>query len=251
MLLRTIDGAFRVALADMYYLKRNLLTVMITVMILPLLYFVSFAYGLGSTVDNTEGVTYIAFVIPGIVSLSTLSSCFSTTANKIMLQRRFYSSFDEVVLCPVSSGSVVLGQAMLGIVRGLMCAAILIILGLLMTDDFAITPMLLFTVFVSCLTYSLLGVVAGFMVKGPPTFNLFNSLVILPMTFLCGTVFSVSAMPQFLQDLIQVLPLTHTTECIRSAALGWEFPWVSLIVVLAYGTAFFLISRYLLEKGKV
>lgn len=216
-----------------------------------MLYFVSFAYGLGSTVDNTEGVTYIAFVIPGIVSLSTLSSCFSTTANKIMLQRRFYSSFDEIILCPVSSGSVVLGKTILGIVRGLMCAAILMVLGLLMTDDFNVTPMLLFTVLLSCLTYSLLGVVAGFMVKGPPTFNLFNSLVILPMTFMCGTVFSVSAMPELLQNIIWFLPLTHTTECIRSAALGWEFPWISLLILIAYGTAFFLISKYLLDQGKV
>lgn len=250
-MLNTVDGAFRVALADLYYLKRNILIILITVMMLPLLYFVSFAYGLGSTVDNTEGVTYIAFVIPGIVSLSTLSSCFSTTANKIMLQRRFYSSFDEVVLCPVSSASIVLGKTVIGIIRGLLCAAILMALGLIMTNDFSVTPALLFSVFVSCLTYSLLGVVAGFMVKGPPTFNLFNSLVILPMTFLCGTVFSVSAMPQFLQDVIWFLPLTHTTECIRSAALGWSFPWVSLLIVMAYGTAFFLISRRLLDKGKV
>ena len=250
-MLNTIDGAFRVALADLYYLKRNILIILITVMMLPLLYFVSFAYGLGSTVDNTEGVTYIAFVIPGIVSLSTLSSCFSTTANKIMLQRRFYSSFDEVVLCPVSSASIVLGKTVIGIIRGLLCAAILMALGLIMTNDFSVTPALLFSVFVSCLTYSLLGVVAGFMVNGPPTFNLFNSLVILPMTFLCGTVFSVSAMPQFLQDVIWFLPLTHTTECIRSAALGWSFPWASLLIVMAYGTVFFLISRRLLDKGKV
>ena len=247
----TLDGALRVALADLYYLKRNILIILVTVLMLPLLYFVSFAYGLGSTVDNTEGVTYIAFVIPGIVSLSTLSSCFSTTANKIMLQRRFYSSFDEVVLCPVSSSSIVLGKTVIGVIRGMLCAIILMILGMVMTDDFSVTPMLLFTVFISCLTYSLLGVVAGFMVNGPPTFNLFNSLVILPMTFLCGTVFSVSSMPQILQNIIGFLPLTHTTECIRSAALGWEFPWISLLIVLIYGTVFFLISRYLLDKGKV
>ena len=250
-MLKTIDGAFRVALADLYYLKRNFLIVLITILVLPFLYFISFAYGLGSTVDNTDGVTYIAFVIPGIVSLSTLSSCFSTTANKIMLQRRFYSSFDEVTLCPVSSASIVLGKTVLGVIRGLLCSMILMTLGILMTDDFSITPMLLFTVFVSCLTYSLLGVMAGFMVKGPPTFNLFNSLVILPMTFLCGTVFSVSMMPDILQRIIWFLPLTHTTECIRSAALGWDFPYLSLLIVLIYGTVFFLISKYLLEKGKV
>ena len=250
-MLKTIDGAFRVALADLYYLKRTFLVVLITILVLPFLYFISFAYGLGSTVDNTDGVTYIAFVIPGIVSLSTLSSCFSTTANKIMLQRRFYSSFDEVTLCPVSSASIVLGKTVLGVIRGLLCSMILMTLGILMTDDFSITPMLLFTVFVSCLTYSLLGVMAGFMVKGPPTFNLFNSLVILPMTFLCGTVFSVSMMPDILQRIIWFLPLTHTTECIRSAALGWDFPYLSLLIVLIYGTVFFLISRYLLEKGKV
>ena len=250
-MIKTIDGAIRVAMADLYYLKRNILTVLITVLVLPLLYFISFAYGLGSTVDETEGVTYIAFVIPGIISLSTLSSCFSTTANKIMLQRRFYSSFDEIILCPVSSISVVLGKSILGIIRGLLCSTVLIVLGLLMTDDFLITPMLLVTILLSCLTYCLLGVVAGFLVKGVPTFNLFNSLVILPMTFLCGTVFSVSAMPGFLQVIIAFLPLSHTTNCIRSAALGWEFPWISLVLIIIYGLLFLIVSKYLLDKGRV
>ena len=250
-MIKTIDGAIRVAMADLYYLKRNILTVLITVLVLPLLYFISFAYGLGSTVDETEGVTYIAFVIPGIISLSTLSSCFSTTANKIMLQRRFYSSFDEIILCPVSSISVVLGKCILGIIRGLLCSTVLIVLGLLMTDDFLITPMLLVTILLSCLTYCLLGVVAGFLVKGVPTFNLFNSLVILPMTFLCGTVFSVSAMPGFLQVIIAFLPLSHTTNCIRSAALGWEFPWISLVLIIIYGLLFLIVSKYLLDKGRV
>ena len=250
-MIKTIDGAIRVAMADLYYLKRNILTVLITVLVLPLLYFISFAYGLGSTVDETEGVTYIAFVIPGIISLSTLSSCFSTTANKIMLQRRFYSSFDEIILCPVSSISVVLGKSILGIIRGLLCSTVLIVLGLLMTDDFLITPMLLVTILLSCLTYCLLGVVAGFLVKGVPTFNLFNSLVILPMTFLCGTVFSVSAMPGFLQVIIAFLPLSHTTNCIRSAALGWEFPWISLVLIIIYGLLFLSVSNYLLDKGRV
>ena len=250
-MINTIDGAIRVAMADLYYLKRNILTVLITVLVLPLLYFISFAYGLGSTVDETEGVTYIAFVIPGIISLSTLSSCFSTTANKIMLQRRFYSSFDEIILCPVSSISVVLGKSILGIIRGLLCSTVLIVLGLLMTDDFLITPMLLVTILLSCLTYCLLGVVAGFLVKGVPTFNLFNSLVILPMTFLCGTVFSVSAMPSFLQVIIAFLPLSHTTNCIRSAALGWEFPWISLVLIIIYGLLFLIVSKYLLDKGRV
>lgn len=93
---KKIDGAFRVALADLYYLKRNFLTVLITVLVLPMLYFVSFAYGLGSTVDETEGVTYIAFVIPGIISLSTLSSCFSTTANKgVIFNRMSKNTFQK------------------------------------------------------------------------------------------------------------------------------------------------------------
>jgi ABC-type multidrug transport system permease subunit len=81
----------------------------------------------------------------------------------------------------------------------------------------------------------------------------FNSLVILPMTFLCGTFFSVSSLNPVFQGILYCLPLTHSSQCLRAAALPdyLDFPWMSLLVLFLFGVAFFMINRYLLKTRKV
>lgn len=250
MIFRILDETCRVAWGDICYLRRNFLTILMTAIITPLLYFVAFGYGLnnGSTMG---GVDYVAFVIPGIIALSTLTSCFSSTANKIMVQRRFYSSFDEILLCPISPSAVVLGKTTVGFFKGLLCSFILLALGMTMSHDVRVDGMLIVSIVASCLTFSLLGVLAGFLVNGLPKMNLFNSFVILPMTFLCGTLFTISTFPPFIQHIIEVLPLTPATSCIRAAALGWDFPYASLLTVAVFGTIFFISSWMLLKRGDV
>lgn len=245
-----IDEAFRVALPDLFYMKRNILPVLVSVLVMPLLYFISFGYGLGSNVGDVDGVSYVAFVIPGVIAISTLTSCFSTIANKIMVQRRFYSSFDEIMICPLSPSSVVLGKTIIGMCKSLLCTAILLCIGYFACDDLLITPALVLMIVFSSFTFSLLGVTAGLIAKGLASMNLFQSLIILPMTFLSGTVFSLSSMPEIIQYIVKLLPLSHSTDCIRSLALGWEFPWISFLIISVYCVIFFVISRYVLVNGK-
>ncbi len=242
------DDVYRVALSDLYYLKRNILLLLATSMITPLLYLVAFGYGLGDGV-TMQGVSYIAFVIPGVVALTTLTSSFTTIANKLMIQKRFYESFDEMLLCPISKASVIFGKALLGVIKGMLCGAILLLLGYFMTDDLQVTAGLILVMFVSCVVFSLLGVAAGMIVQDIPRMNLFNSFVILPMTFLCGTMFSLDALPGAIKVFIDVLPLTQTSECIRACALGWEFPWIDLIILLAYGVAFYVLAHWGLRNS--
>ena len=80
------------------------------------------------------------------------------------------------------------------------------------------------------------------------TLNLFSSLVIMPMTFMCGTLFSVEALPDAVGYAVWVLPLTHASEMVRSFALGWEIPWVSVVVMLVYLAAFYLLDWYLIKN---
>ena len=127
-----LDDIYRVALSDLYYLKRNVWVLLATSLVTPLLYLVAFGYGLGKGV-TMEGVDYIAFVIPGVIALTTLSSSFTTISNKLMVQKRFYESFDEMMLCPVSKTGIIFGKAVLGMAKGMMCGTILLILGLSIT----------------------------------------------------------------------------------------------------------------------
>ena len=245
-----IDETFRVALSDLYYFRRNFILLTVTSLVTPLLYMFAFGFGVGSKVDEMEGVAYIAFIIPGVVAINTMTSSFSTISHKLMIQKRFYESFDEMLLCPVSKSALILGKTILGILKGSICGTILLIMGHIMSPDLIITPQLFGMMLLSCFIFSLLGVAAGVVLPDIAWTDMFNSFVILPMTFLCGTMFALSEVPGWVAAIIWVLPLTHTSECIRAIALGWDFPWVSFIVLLIYGTAFFILSWLALNRNK-
>ena len=244
-----IVDSFRVAWIDMAFLRHNLPSVLVTSLVAPLLYLFAFGYGLGSGM-TVDGRDYLSFMIPGVVAMTTVTACFDTVATKVMLQRTYYQSFDELFLCSMTPSAIILGKAYAGAVRGLISCAVLYTMGLWLSDELTVSIQAVVVIVFSCMMYSLLGVVCGMLANSHLALNLFTSLVILPMTFLCGTIFSLDNLSGPVQDVIGLLPLTHTTDCVRSVMLGDAFPWVSLVVLLAWTAAFFLVSRHLMVRGR-
>lgn len=236
-----------VSLSDFYYFKRNFLLLLATSMVTPLLYMLAFGYGLGRGI-TMDGVDYIAFMIPGIISLTTLSSTFDTVSHKIMVQKRFYESFDEMLLCPISKSSIIFGRSLLGVVKGMMCGTIITVLGLFFSSDFHVSVWFFLMMLLSCFVFSLLGVAAGVMVKDLAHMSLFTTFIILPMTFLCGTMFSMDTLPEAIRWFIDILPLSQTSDCIRALALQWDFPYMSFALLIAYGIVFYLLALFFIDR---
>jgi len=79
----------------------------------------------------------------------------------------------------------------------------------------------------------------------------FSSLILLPMTFLGGTFFSLSQVPIALKTALYLLPLTHCSICLRAAALGDCFPWASLLAMAGFLLLFSLGSMAALKRLSV
>ncbi|MGD6809351.1 MAG: ABC transporter permease [Candidatus Bathyarchaeia archaeon] len=245
----TLGEIYSVWWVDLRLMRRNKLRTIATSLINPLLYLVAFGYGLGRGI-SFEGVNYLAFVIPGIISLTSMTSSFNGAASKLNVDRIFHKSFDELLMAPVSLFSIVIGKAFTGVMRGLIsCLAILCIaMGL---SPMVITPEFILLIVLSCFVFSLLGVLAAFLAKTHQGLNTFNALVLLPMTFLSGTFFSLNDIPEALKAALYALPLTHSSQCIRAAALEQPFPWLSLAVLVGFGVAFFVGSMMVLKRSSV
>ena len=241
---------YYVSWADIRFMRHTLLNVLISSIMTPLLYLLAFGYGLGGGMTE-EGVPYIAFIIPGIAALTSLSASFSSTSTRMNVQRLYYRSFDEMMMCPISVPGIVLGKSVLGLIRGLVSSSIIFSIGLVLAPELSFTLLYVLTIVVSCFTFSLLGVAAALLAKSHASMATFSSLVILPMTFLCGTFFSVENLPTVFQASLYALPLTHSSVAIRATSLGWDFPWISLIALIAFGIAFFAINAYLVKTKKV
>ncbi|MBR4217032.1 MAG: ABC transporter permease, partial [Candidatus Methanomethylophilaceae archaeon] len=122
-----IDESYRVAWGDLCYIKENLPETLLTGLVGPLLYLLAFGYGVGGSMGG--GQDYIVFIVPGIIALTTLSATFSTVSMKILVQRLFYMSFDEMLLCPIHITSVVIGKTASGVIRATLSCIVIMIVG--------------------------------------------------------------------------------------------------------------------------
>lgn len=233
----------RVAYGDLCYMRRNLVQTLVSTLVGPLLYLIAFGYGM-----RAGDSSYIAYVIPGIVAISSMNSGFSASSQKIVIQRLFHSSFDELILCPMHTTSVIFGKCMMGIIRGMVGGLIIMMLGMLLTDGLHITIWLILAMLASSVTFSLLGVAAGLLANSTPTLTMFNSIIILPMSFMCGTLFDVNALPAVVADVVWALPLSHTTSILRSAATCSGVEWISVLILIAYMVAFYAICHIVIRK---
>ena len=245
-----LGDIYSVLWVDLRNMRRHWKATIATSLVLPLLYLVAFGYGLGRGM-NIDGVSYLDFVIPGIVALTSFSISFNGAASKLQVDRFFYKSFDELLMSPVSLHSIVIGKALIGVLRGLISSVAILAVGLILAPTLHVTPLFFAVLLLSCLVFALFGVLVAFVINSHQGMSTFSTVVMLPMTFLCGTFFSLSQIPAPLAAVLYALPLTHSSLCLRAAVLEQAFPWWSLVALAGFGVAFFVAAIIALKKTSV
>jgi ABC-2 type transport system permease protein len=248
-LLTMLSDIYSVLWVDLRFLRRNWLRTLVTSLVAPLLYLVAFGYGLGSGI-TIDGYSYLEFVIPGIIALTAMTTSFNGAA-KLNVDRLFYKSFDECLMSPISLVSLAIGKTLIGVVRGLISSVALLAVGVFISPLLIISPLFMLVLVVSCFLFAFLGVFVALVAKSHQDMGNFSSLVLLPMTFLSSTFFSLSQLPEGLKSALYVLPLTHASQCLRAAALGEPFPWLSLLAVLGFALLFFSGCMVALKRASV
>lgn len=218
----------------------------------PLIYILAFGLGLGSSLDQVSepvaGDSYLEFILPGMVALSSMVISFGGTTFSICGDRLFTKTFEEMLLYPVHPLALHLGKMMAGIVRGMMTAASVILVAILFTGKVwsFLNPLFLALLVLNCAVFAGLGVIVGLNVKSLESVGLFNNFLIVPMSFLGGTFFDPSTLPVILKGIVYLLPLTYTTIGLRAAAYQplSAFPWYSLPILLVVAIALAYVGAY-------
>ena len=223
---------------DLKFLSRNWHKTLATTLVAPVLYLLAFGYGLGRGV-TIEGYSYLEFVIPGIVSLTAMTTAFNAAGMKLHVDRLFYKCFDEALMSPISFFSIIVGKTLIGVVRGLISTAALLAACFFFSPLPAVSALFWLTLVVTCFVFSFLGVLVALIAKSHQDMSVFMSLVILPMAFLSGTFFSLDQVPDAMRIVLSLSPLTPASLCLRASALGQPFPWLSLAVLSGFGVVFF------------
>jgi len=137
-------------------------------------------------------------------------------------------------MAPVELPSILLGKALIGVVRGILSSVAFLLVAFLIARHIHITLPFVLGLLLSCLTFAFLGVLAALLARSHEDMATFGSLILMPMTFLGGTFFSVSQVPFWLKMALYALPLTHSSLFLRAAALDQPLPWSSFLVLFLF-----------------
>lgn len=233
-----MSGAYAVFWREMVILKRRLPKIITSNAVSPLLFLIAFGWGMGRNMQ-VEGVDYLTFMIPGLIALSSMTQSFNISTD-INIARFYWMTFEEFQTAPISSLSVVLGEVLSGIVRGLLASLVIFLLAFGFGVRLVVNGEFLLSLILNTFMFASAAVITSMLVKSHADQASFNSFFIVPMSFLCGTFFSLSRLPDWAYLTVQVLPLTHASLCIRASALERGFPIGSLMVMIAYCVVFFI-----------
>lgn len=213
--------------------KRKFWTITSSAMIGPVLYLIVFGWGIGSQM-NTEGGSYLSFVIPGIIALTTMNTSFNNIGNSINISRIYDKTFEAYMVAPIKTTTYAFGKILGSALRGMYSGLIIILLSLLFSSDLHYNAYFILIMFLNCLVFAAIGFTAGILIKSHSDMNRFSTFVITPMTFLCGTFFSLDKMPIIIKELIYILPLSHTSSALRGISLSTGFDLLNIFVLLLY-----------------
>jgi len=216
-------------------------------MVTPLLYLVTFGWGLGRGM-SVGGGTYLDFVLPGLLALSAMNNSFGPVSTSVNVSRLYTRTIEEVLVSPVGPWSIALGRSFTGTVRGLFSASLLLIVGLLSGVRADLSLSFFFVLSLTAFCFSSAAVAAAMVAKSHEDMSNFNSFVIIPMSFLSGTFFPPDKLPEPFQSAVFVYPLTHASTLLRSLAAGQTPAFTSVLVLAAYAALFFYLAGRTIKR---
>lgn len=242
-------GWYPVFLKEMLQFKRKLLRLgyIFSAMMAPIIYLVTFGLGLGRTVNLGEGTDYLTFLLPGLVAMSSMNNSYSWVASSLNLSRLYFKTFQVYIQSPIKPFSIMIGEVMAGIVKGLFASLLIITVGFIIPSDFSINVIFVLTLLLNCFMFASLGVITGMITKSHEDTATYSNFFIMPMAFFSGTFFSIDRIPALLKPIIYVMPLTHTNILIRKNFLDME-AMISFFVMIFYCFCFFLTGSNLMKR---
>ena len=195
--------------------KRTLLQSLASPIITTSLYFIVFGTAIGSRIKEIDGVNYGSYIVPGMIMLTILTQALSNASFAIYFQK-FTSTIFEIHAAPLSSFEIILGFVGSAAVKSIIIGLIIIITAGFFVDIEIQHPVLMiFFLILTSITFSLFGFIVGIYADGFEGLQIIPILVITPLTFLGGSFYSISMLPDFWQTVSLFNPVLYLISGFR------------------------------------
>lgn len=219
--------------------------------ITQVLYFVIFGGFIGSQIKSVDGISYMAFLIPGLVMMAVISNSFTNVVSSFF-GAKFQRNIEELMVSPTPNWVILAGFVAGGVIRGILVGSIVLAVSI-----FFVRPEIsnIFIVLAFAILTAILFALAGFsnslFAKSFDDISIVPNFVLTPLTYLGGVFYSIKNLPPVWQTVSHFNPIVYMIDGFRYGFYGKSDVNVGLsfaIIILAV-TGLWILNINLLKRG--
>lgn len=244
---------FKVWLRNFLFFKKTFLVSLFWTTLEPLMYLGAFGFGFGHYISSIEGMSFLQFYFAGLLCTTAMMVAYFESTYPNYTKLTYQKTYAAMLLTPVSIGQIFFGEILWGATKGFLgvLGVFLIssLFGLFNVNFFVIAPIL----FLLSLVFAAFGMIMIGLAKNYDSFVFSTSGVIVPLSMISGTYFSLDEIPYYLKSAAYFFPLAHAVHLVRSALYRTIGPadMFHIIVLVLYFIVFSLLGFYLFRKKLV
>jgi ABC-2 type transport system permease protein len=215
------------------------------------LYFLIFGKLIGDRVGAINGVTYMEYIVPGIILMSVISHSYANVVSSFY-STKFQRNIEELLVAPVPNWVILSGYVSGGIIRGLLVGTVVALISLLFADIEVKNPYITLSVMLLTATlFSLAGFINAVLAESFDDISIIPNFVLTPLSYLGGVFFSVKMLPNIWQSISLGNPLLYMINAFRYGLIGVTDVDIQLAFMMTGGLILILtlVSLFLLHKG--
>ena len=236
---------------EMDRFRRTLLQSLLSPVLSTSLYFIVFGSVIGGYVENIDGISYGSYIVPGLLMLTLLTQSISNTSFGIFFPK-FNGTIYEILAAPISTFEIILAFVGSGASKTLIVGVVIFITATFFVEVEVKYPLLMiFLLILVSFTFALFGFLIGLMSSNFEQMSIIPTLVITPMVFLGGSLYSLDMLPPFWQTITYFNPVVYLINGLRFAFYGVsDFNiWISISSMILFLVVCITMVSVLLKKG--
>jgi ABC-2 type transport system permease protein len=236
---------------EMARTRRTIMQSVIAPVLSTCLYFVVFGSAIGSRITEMEGVSYGAFIVPGLIMLSLLTQSISYASFGIYFPK-FSGTIYELLSAPLSPLEIIISYVGAAAAKSIILGLIILFTATFFVPLKIDHPVWMLTyLFLTAITFSLIGFIIGVWADGFEKLQVIPLLIITPLTFLGGSFYSISVLPEFWQKVALLNPVVYLVSGFRWSFYSIEDVniWLSLGMTLFFLLASILTIMWIFKTG--
>jgi len=238
-------------LFEMSRTGRTLMQSVVSPVLSTSLYFVVFGSAIGSRMVEIDGVSYGAFIVPGLTMLSLLNQSISNASFGIYMPK-FSGTIYELLSAPVSYVEILLGYVGAAATKSMVLGFLILLTARLFVDYEIVHPFwMVGFLALTAVTFSLFGFILGIWADGFEKLQVVPMMIVTPLTFLGGSFYSIDMLPPFWQKVTLLNPVVYLISAFRWSFYGVADVSVTLSasMILLFLAACLLLVRWIFKTG--